>query len=341
MFGKDYCRFDEAIVRRYKPGATNAEIEQAANPSWPPINKRIAGAHRLLFRFSPRLGEFDKHPVIISLCNTLSIQNYSYKTLRNYKQAIIALIRYSDPKSIDELTKPQYQAYLLFLVEKKRLSSSTLNIHINAWKFYQEKVLLRDKEFYEIDYPRQATKLPTVYSVAEVKAIFSATTSQKYRTLFMLVYATGIRLSEVAQLRLTDIDWMRRLISIRGGKGKKDRVVMLTAKLEKTLREYLNHHTAIIGSHQTFLFEDLETGEPLANRTIQQVYSDTIYAAGIQKKGGIHTLRHSFATHLLESGTDIRYIQQLLGHESILTTMRYTHVTADKISTLRSPLDDL
>lgn len=188
---------------------------------------------------------------------------------------------------------------------------------------------------------RQATKLPTVYSVTEVKAIFSATTSLKYRTFFKLVYATGLRLSEAAQLRLTDIDWMRRLISIRGGKGKKDRVVMLTEKLEKTLREYLYHLTAIGGSHQTFLFEDLETGEPIANRTIQQVYSDAIYAAGIQKKGGIHTLRHSFATHLLEAGTDIRYIQTLLGHESILTTMRYTHVSADKISTLKSPLDDL
>ena len=111
---------------------------------------------------------------------------------------------------------------------------------------------------------------------------------------------------------------------------------MLTDKLEITLDEYLTHYHP-----NQFLFENAENQEPLAPRTIQLVYSDTVRFAGITKIGGIHTLRHSFATHLLESGLDIRYIQQLLGHESILTTMRYTHVTADKIGTLKSPLDDL
>nr|WP_020603513.1 tyrosine-type recombinase/integrase [Spirosoma spitsbergense] len=111
---------------------------------------------------------------------------------------------------------------------------------------------------------------------------------------------------------------------------------MLTDKLEAAIGEYQTYYKP-----KTFLFEDPETGEPIANRTIQQVYSDAVHFAEINKKGGIHTLRHSFATHLLESGTDIRYTQALLGHESILTTMRYTHVTANKISTIKSPLDDL
>lgn len=269
------------------------------------------------------------------------MQNYSYKTLKNYKQALIALIRYVGNKPLDELTKQQYQTYLLFLVGEKRLGSATINVHINrnagpTYKFYQEKVLQRDKAFYDIAYPRQATKLPTVYGGAEVEAIFKATTSLKYRTLFKLVYATGLRLSEAACLRLTDMDYARRLITVRGGKGKKDRVVMLTNKLESTIHEYLTQHKP-----KTYLFEEPETGEPLAIRTIQRVYSETVRFAGIYKIGGIHTLRHSFATHLLESGTDIRHIQALLGHESILTTMRYTHVTANKISTLKSPLDDL
>lgn len=348
LFGKDYCRFDEAVVRLYKPTATVADVEQATNPSWPPVSRRIVGANRLPFRYVPPIREYDRHPVIVALCNTLRIQNYSFKTLKNYKQALIALIRYVDPKPIDQLTKLHYQAYLLFLTEKKRLSSSTINVHINAYKFYQEKVLQRGKEFYAIEYPRQPTKLPTVYSVAEVKAIFSATTSLKYRTLFKLVYATGLRLSEVIHLRLTDIDRVRRLITVRAGKGKKDRVVMLTDKLEVALDEYLVFYKRVGTSPQIYLFENAEnqcTGgvgpEPLANRTIQLVYSDTVRFAGILKRGGIHTLRHSFATHLLEAGMDIRFIQQLLGHESILTTMRYTHVTADKISTFKSPLDDL
>ncbi len=334
LFGKDYCRFDEAVVRLYKPAATPAELEQATNPAWPPAHVPIPKPKP--FRYAPPVREFDCHPVIVAVCNTLIRLNYSYKTLKNYKQALITLIRYAQPRPLDELDKPAFQRYLLFLIQKKRLSASTINVHVNAWKFYQEKVLERDKTYYDIEYPRQPTRLPTVYSIAEVQAIFAATTSLKYRTLFKLVYATGLRLSEVSFLRLTDLDYARRLITIRGGKGKKDRIVMLTDKLETAINEYQTRYKT-----QTYLFEEAEKTEPMANRTIQQVYSDTVRFAGINKRGGIHTLRHSFATHLLEAGTDIRYIQQLLGHESILTTMRYTHVTADKISTLKSPLDDL
>ncbi len=182
--------------------------------------------------------EYNRHPVVVAISDALRIQNYSYKTYKNYKQAIIALIRYIGQKPLDMITKAEYQKYQLFLIERKRLSSATINVHINGWKFYQEKVLGRDKEFYTVAYPRQATKLPTVYSVAEVKAIFKATTSLKYRTFFKLVYATGLRLSEVAHLRITDLDWHRRLLTVRSGKGKKDRIVMLTDKLEFAISEY-------------------------------------------------------------------------------------------------------
>ena len=344
LFGRENCRFDEAIVRLYKPTATPAEIEQATNPAWPPQPDASVGkapARRKPFRYAPALTEYDQHPAIMALSDALRVQQYSYKTFKNYKQALIALIRYAHrtavlPKPIDNLTKPEYQKYLLFLLDKRRLSSSTVNVHINAYKFYREKALGHDKDFYDIKLVRTPTKLPTVYSVAEVKAIFAATTSLKYRTLFRVVYATGLRLSEVALLRLTDIDRTRNLINVRLGKGKKDRVVMLSDKLRAYLDEYLGQYRP-----GTYLFENPERPEPIANRTIQLVYSEAVRFAGIQKKGGIHSLRHSFATHLLESGTDIRYIQELLGHESILTTMRYTHVTADKISTIKSPLDDL
>ncbi|RYC68148.1 tyrosine-type recombinase/integrase [Spirosoma sordidisoli] len=336
LFGKAYCRFDEAVVRLYKPLATATEVEQATNPAWPPLHQQVDTPARRPFRYAPPLRIYDRHPVIVAVCHALQVGNYSYKTLKNYKQALIALIQYSRTTPLDELTRTQYQHYLLYLVEKKRLSSATINVHINAWKFYCEKILLRDKAFYDIAYPRQPQKLPTVYSLAEVKALFEATTSLKYRTLFQLVYATGLRLSEVVQLRLTDIDRVRKLIMIRAGKGRKDRVVMLTDKTNLFLSNYLEVYQPTV-----YVFEEAGKKEPLTNRTIQLVYSQAVQAAGIQKRGGIYTLRHSFATHFLEAGTDIRYIQQLLGHESILTTMRYTHVTADKISTLRSPLDDL
>lgn len=343
LFGKEHCRFDEAVVRLYKPMASAVEIEQATNPAWPPrssvpVDKRTTGTldRRKPFRYAPPMGEYDRHPVIRAVSDALRVQNYSYKTYKNYKQALIALIRYVGNKPLEEFSPAQYRKYLLFLVERRRLSSGTLNVHINAWKFYQEKILQRDKMHYDVAYPRQPTKLPTVYSVAEVKAIFRATTSVKYRTLFQLVYATGLRLSEVATLKLMDMDANRRLITVRGGKGKKDRVVMLTEKLEVVLDPYLTTYQPV-----TYLFEGDYAGEPLWNRTIQLVYSQAVQAAGIRKRGGIHALRHSFATHMLEMGYDIRYIQKLLGHASLSTTERYTHVTADKISTLKSPLDDL
>ena len=182
FFGKDYCRFDEAVVRLYKPTASAAEIGQATNPSWPPVNIRQSG--RKPFRYAPPRLDYDRHPAIAAMSDAMRIQNYSFKTFKNYKQALIALIRYAEPMPLDALTKAAYQKYLLFLRNRKRLSSSTLNVHINGWKFYQEKVLGRDKTYFNIDLPRQPTKLPTVYSVAEVKTIFNATTSLKYRTLF-------------------------------------------------------------------------------------------------------------------------------------------------------------
>lgn len=333
LFGKDYCRFDEAVVRLYKPAATPAEVEQATIPVWPPLARQT---RRLPFRYVPPVREYDQHPVIIAVTDALKLGNYSFKTFKNYKQALITLIRYFSDQPIDKITKERYQQYLLFLVTKKRYGPSTLIVHINGWKFYQEKVLGRDKTQYDITYPRQPEKLPTVYNTAEIKAIFRATTSLKYRTLFQFVYATGLRLSEVANLRLADLDRSRQLICVRGGKGKKDRVVMFSAKLEAILDTYL-------GSYRPgeYVFEGNQPGEPLWNRTIQLVYSQAVHAAGIQKRGGIHALRHSFATHLLEAGYDIRYIQKLLGHASLSTTERYTHVTAHKISTIKSPLDDL
>ncbi len=270
------------MVRLYKLTATPAELEQATNPAWTPAHVPPPKPKPFRYRNAgspPPNSVFNQHPVIVALCNKLALLNYSYKTLKNYRQALIALIRCAEPKPVDTLDKAAFQTYLLFLIQKKRLSASTINVHINrtggpAWKFYQEKVLERDKTYYDVEYPRQPTRLPTVCGVAEVQAIFAATTSLKYRTIFKLVYATGLRLSEVAHLRLTDLDHIRRLIMVRGGKGKKDRVVMLTDKMEVVLDTYVMVHTP-----RTYLFENPETGEPLSIRTIQLVYGDvTRYA---------------------------------------------------------------
>lgn len=338
LFGREHCRFDEAIVRHHKPAATPVEVEEATNPPWPPTGKMPVVQS---FRHLPARSDYNQHPAIIALTNALRTGFYSYKTLRNYKQALIALIVHIDPQPIEDLSIVDYKAYLLFLVDVRKLGSSTVNVHVNAWKFYCEKVLKRERMFYDIGMPRQAHKLPTVYSSDEVKAIFNATTSFKYRTVFQLVYATGLRLDEVVNLRLADLDRVRRVITVRSGKGRKDRVVMFSEKLEKVLKQYMAQYARREGPPQLFMFENAETCGQLNRRTIQQVYSESVRFAGIKKRGGIHTLRHSFATHLLESGTDVRYVQELLGHESITTTVRYTHVSIDKVRTLQSPFDTL
>ena len=160
LFGKEYCRFDEAVVRLYKPTATPAELENVTNPAWPPAH--VPPPKPKTFRYVPPDNEFNQHLVIMALCNKLVLLNYSYRTLKNYRQALIALIRYADPKPLDTLDKVAFQTYMLFLIQKKRLSPSTINVHINrnagpGWKFYQEKVLERAKTYYDVQYPRLPT----------------------------------------------------------------------------------------------------------------------------------------------------------------------------------------
>jgi len=159
LFGKAYCRFDEAVVRLYKPTADSLTIEQATNPPWPPAGWPPAGqtavchtVPRRRFRYAPPDTTFDQYPVVVALYNTLHTLNYSPKTLKNYRQALIALIQHTAPHSIGGLSRETYQQYLLYLVICRRLSSSTRNVHINAYKFYREQVLGHDTEFYAIDY---------------------------------------------------------------------------------------------------------------------------------------------------------------------------------------------
>ncbi len=174
--------------------------------------------------------EYDNHPVILAVCNALRVQNYPRRHIKRSKTIDRRSLHLYDMPVTSRLMNspnPTIQNTCCFWRRKSGLASSTLNVHINGWKFYCEKILEREKEFYDIAYPRQPVKLPTVYSVTEVKAFFKATTSLKYRTLFTAGLCYGTALSEVAHLRLTDLDRVRRLVHVRGGKGKKDRVVML------------------------------------------------------------------------------------------------------------------
>ena len=193
----------------------------------------------------------------------------------------------------------------------------------------------RKKEFYNLPRPKKSSTLPSVLAGEEVTMVIQKIANLKHRCMIMAGYSAGLRVSEIVNLKVNDIDSKRMMIHIHAAKGKKDRMVPLSKKLLQILREYYKEYKP-----KTFLFEG-QNGGSYSSRSIQLVLQEAKLKAGINKKGSTHMLRHSYATHLLESGTDIRFIQELLGHNSIKTTIRYTHVSQKSIGNIQSPLDKL
>lgn len=265
----------------------------------------------------------------------LETMRYSPQTIAAYKQLMEEFINYFPTQAIDAITEPEIVAYIRYLVKERGISASYQNQAINAIKFYYEKVKGGARKFYQLERPLKEQKLPTVLSVEEVQAMIKATTNLKHKTLIMVCYSAGLRLSELINLRLADVDSDRMQISVKGGKGKKDRYTLLSAKLLPLLREYFKAYRP-----KEYLFEGAEGGQYSAS-SMQTVVGDALRKASIAKHASVHTLRHSFATHLLEAGTDLRYIQSLLGHGSSKTTEIYTHVTSKALVGIRSPLDTL
>ena len=202
-------------------------------------------------------------------------------------------------------------------------------------KFYFEKVEGRGHEFCDLPRPKKSQKLPSVLAEEEIVSLIQQTPNVKHRALLMTAYSAGLRVSELVALKIRDVDSRRMLIHVQEGKGNKDRFVPLSHKLLLILREYVRQYRP-----KEYLFEG-EGANPYSTRSAQAVLFVAKQKAGIQKKGSIHLLRHSYATHLLEAGTDIRYIQAFLGHSSLKTTMLYTHVSKLKIGSIQSPLDRL
>ena len=326
LFGKEYCQFSPEIIRLYKPQTTVEEINRYLNPP-----------KKQLWKYKPKNVEADNHPTIQEVVRELQIRNYSSKTIKNYKSALMGLIHFVKDQPLATLTIEELKNYLHFLSQKLKKSYSTINIVLNAYKFYREQVLGEPKlPYFKLPYAKVPDQLPKVFSKNEVKAIFNHTIGLKCQIAFRLIYAAGLRVGELCQLKCSDIDFERKTIRIEQGKGKKDRIVMLSEKLIPDIKDYLQKKQP-----KTYFVENSETHEPLSTRTLQIVFAEATTKAGITKSAGIHTLRHSFATHLLEAGTDIRYIQVLLGHTDIRTTQRYTHVSSEAIGQIRSPLDDL
>jgi site-specific recombinase XerD len=205
-------------------------------------------------------------------------------------------------------------------------------------KFYYEQVLRRDKFFWEIPRPKKPFILPKLLNETELRNLFNAINNKKHKAILFTAYSAGLRVSEVANLKLHDIDSKRMQIFIERAKGKKDRYVNLSPLLLDILRKYLLEYKP---KPKVYLFESEQTFRAYPTRTLQLIFSTAKQKAGIGKEIGIHSLRHSFATHLLDKGTDIKYIKELLGHFNIKTTERYLHVSKKQLVNIVSPFDDL
>ena len=269
-----------------------------------------------------------------ALVEVLVRRQYSYNTRKAYGGCFRQYLQYLGDRSPAEVTRAEVEHYLLLRVRDEGISESYQNTLINAIKFYYEKVLGRDRTVYDIARPRKRETLPKVLGREEVARMIDRTSNVKHRCMVMLLYGGGLRLSEVLGLLPSDVDSGRMTITVRRSKGKKDRLVPLPRRLLEPLRAYYRAHRPL-----TWLFEGQTIGEPYSKRSLQLVVKQAAVRAGIKRAVTAHMLRHSYATHLLEAGTDIRYIQEVLGHASIKTTERYTHVAVDRKPA--SPLDDL
>lgn len=275
--------------------------------------------------------------VLIQYRSLLAVKAYSVNTIETYCSLFKRYLLYLEQLKLvaSDVNESVILNYLKILVLQKKISPTLQNQTINAIKFYYEKVLYQERKTYHLERPLKQHRLPKVLSKAEIKKLLKAVSNLKHQCILELGYSAGLRIGEVISLKLTDIDSNRMLIRVEQGKGNKDRYTVLSPNLLKKLRIYFKAHRP-----QHFLFEG-PNHQAYSSSSIQKVLKRATVQAGIRKRVTYHMLRHSFATHLLESGTDLRVIQELLGHNSSKTTEIYTHVSDVLIRKVSSPLDNL
>jgi len=237
-------------------------------------------------------------------------------------------------RSPEELGEQEIRDYLHYLIQEKRASQSGVSQAYSALKFFYETTLKRDWNGFRIPRVQKGKKLPVVLSQQEIQAIFSATRNLKHRVVLMTIYSAGLRISEVVHLKVSDIDSQRMTIRVQQGKGQKDRYTLLSQRTLEVLRAYWREYRPL-----GWLFPGKPETEPLSVSSVQRVFEKVLLRARIKKPASVHTLRHSFATHLLEAGTDLYHIQRLLGHTSPKTTAIYLHLSRKNLGGLTSHLD--
>jgi integrase/recombinase XerD len=259
---------------------------------------------------------------------TLKLRNYSPKTCKAYMLYIKEYIIFSKGKGVENRQK----AIEEFLLDKynRKQSPQTINLALSAIKFLYAEVLKNPQKI-DLKFAKRNKKLPTILSRPEIQRIIEATNNSKYKLMISLAYACGLRVSEVVSLKVADLDIDELVVHIKGAKGKKDRISVLPEKLQNHLRNI------IAGKDQDNFIFTSNRGGALTTTSLQKMFRKSLTKAGVQKPATFHSLRHSFATHLLENGTDVRYVQELLGHNNIRTTQIYTQVTNPKLKNIKSP----
>jgi integrase/recombinase XerD len=277
-----------------------------------------------------------KKQAIQNFIRYLNSKRYSSNTIKVYSDSLSTFLRYFSAKEIAAISNDDLIDFNNNYILKNNFSASFQNQVVNAVKLYFAAIQHKKMDVELIHRPRREKVLPNVLSKEEVKAILDAHVNIKHKMMLCLIYSCGMRCGELLALHPVHIDSKRNIILLKCAKGKKDRIVPLSPLILKMLREYYK-----IYKPKIYLFEGALLGEPYSEKSLQSVLKQAIKKVGIAKPVTLHWLRHSYATHLLESGTDLRYIQELLGHSSSKTTEIYTHVSTKSIQQIKSPFDDL
>jgi integrase/recombinase XerD len=287
-------------------------------------------------RYFDRQLTTEKHELVKLFQHYMEVQRYGERTIESYRDAIFTFLGYFKEKSIDEITNVDVSEFNYGYILKNRFSASYQNQIISAIKLFYRIVLKKEAFLEEIERPFRGRILPDIFSVQEVELLLRSTRNVKHKAMLSLIYACGLRRSELINLKINAIDSQRMLLSVKGAKGNKDRVVPIPESMITMLREYYKAYRPVI-----WLFEGKEERKPYSETSLRQVFESAKRKARITKKLTLHSLRHSYATHLLENGVDLRFIQELLGHKSSRTTEIYTHVTQKSIEKIKSPFENL
>lgn len=344
--GLDHVQYSDEYRMRFIPN-TDANLKE--------IMQRFRGVAWINYKFFYKNKPIHTHGVdedfsplkeknkvegqVIQYCppeyiQLLETRRYSFNTARIYCALFGAFVYHYKDRPLHDINELDIKAYVHGIVKSGK-SASYQNQVINAIKFYYEQVLDMPQRFYEIDRPNKERKLPLVMSEEEVVQLFNAVHNLKHKAILVTMYSCGLRISELLGLKLTDIEADRKLVLVREGKGKKDRTTILAPTTSQLLDKYFQVYKPSV-----YVFEGGE-GTPYSSKSISKILKRGLYRAGITKQATPHTLRHSFATHLLENGTDLRYIQVLLGHNSPKTTEIYAHVSTRYLKDVQSPIEKL